>query len=85
MYLDNVGIDVKPPLYKENNKIVVDEPGKDADLYIAVYDENGIIINTKTYSVSKGERTEYDIPSGYKVKAFLWDDNYKPLCKSIEL
>lgn len=85
MYLDNVGLDVKPPLYKENNKIVVDEPGKDADLYIAVYDENGIIINTKTYSVSKGERTEYDIPSGYKVKAFLWDDNYKPLCKSIEL
>lgn len=85
MYLDNVSLSVKQLLYTKDNKLVVDEPSKNANLYIGVYDENGALSQYEIYPVKQGEKTEYNIPSGHSVKAFLWDENNSPLCKPIEL
>jgi len=90
MYLDNVGAGVyiknNPVMYiDKDGKFTVDNPNKDVILYIVSQDEDGILTNLLTESISKGSKKQFDIPTAYKAKAFLWDENMQPLCKAFDL
>ncbi len=89
MYLDNVRADVyddNPIIYiDENGKLTVDNPDVDAVIYIASFDGNGVLTDISTEAIAKGEKKSFEVTATSRVKAFLWDENMRPLCEPFNL
>ena len=84
-YIDNVSVSMRELMYLDGGKLIVDRPFEDAELWIAEYNLDGSLKNSINYSINKGETKEFDIPSGEKSKAFLWNGNQEPLCGELRI
>ncbi len=85
MYISNVSASVKKILTEQDGKLIVDNPYRDATLFIASYNSSGALTDVSVEKISKDDVKSFDIPSADEVKAFLWDEYLIPLCKSAEL
>lgn len=70
--------------FKDNNKAVFNFNGK-AKAIVAIYDEDGSLIETKSKEFIGTKRIGFTVPENGKVKAFMWDDNMLPLAHAEEL
>ena len=84
-YIDNVSVSMRELMYLDSGKLIVDRPFEDAELWIAEYNLDGSLKNSTNYSINKGETKEYDIPSGEKSKALLWNESQVPLCGELRI
>ena len=90
MYLDNVGVSVDAPLSVSDGKIIVNNPATAATLYIAAYDDNGILVSCGIRDIDAGETAEFSIsefaiPAGTSARAYIWDKNNTPLCSAVTI
>lgn len=57
---------------------------EEAEVKIAVYNEDGSLVRVKTESVTGEKEVAFDIPKGGKVKIMLWGENMAPLEETFE-